>query len=239
MNPVPLRARRRYSAGHGPRPGSWCCPGRAEPPARSIASASSRPPSAASRSRATATPGTSPSTCTRPAISTPSRSTSSPARPSVPQRTFRNPKFNFDQLPFPDTRITHYYDADPKVAGRSPRRFPASRSPRTWRRWSRRSMPSGWATPRATARTTSTWSPPAWRKGLPTFCDKPIGGTVAGTRKILEFARKHKAPLMSSSLFRHEWGMEAALRDARLRRVRRHRARLGPPAQPATAWTAG
>src|SRR4051812_38429802 len=28
----------------------------------------------------------------------------------------RNPKFNFDQLPFPDTRITHYYDADPKAA---------------------------------------------------------------------------------------------------------------------------
>ena len=53
---------------------------------------------------------------------------------------------------------------------------------------------------------------PGLRKGLPTFCDKPIGGSVAGTRKILEFAREHKAPLMSSSLFRHEWGMEAALR---------------------------
>ncbi len=33
-----------------------------------------------------------------------------------------------------------------------------------------------------------------------------------GTRKILDFARQHKAPLMSSSLFRHEWGTEAALR---------------------------
>ncbi len=33
-----------------------------------------------------------------------------------------------------------------------------------------------------------------------------------GRRKILEFARKHKAPIMSSSLFRHEWGMEQALR---------------------------
>src|SRR5215468_7757908 len=29
----------------------------------------------------------------------------------------RNPKFNFDQLPFPDTKITLYYDADPKVIG--------------------------------------------------------------------------------------------------------------------------
>src|SRR2546430_4173440 len=53
---------------------------------------------------------------------------------------------------------------------------------------------------------------PALRRGLPTFCDKPIGGSVAGTRKILDFARQHKAPLMSSSLFRHEWGLEAALR---------------------------
>jgi hypothetical protein len=53
---------------------------------------------------------------------------------------------------------------------------------------------------------------PGLRKGLPTFCDKPIGGSVAGTRKILEFAREHKAPLLSSSLFRHQWGTEAALR---------------------------
>ena len=35
---------------------------------------------------------------------------------------------------------------------------------------------------------------------------------MAGTRKILEFARQNKANIMSSSLFRHEWGMEAALR---------------------------
>jgi predicted dehydrogenase len=53
---------------------------------------------------------------------------------------------------------------------------------------------------------------PALKKGLPTFCDKPIGQTVEGTRKILEFAKAHGAPLMSSSLFRHEFGMEQALR---------------------------
>ena len=35
---------------------------------------------------------------------------------------------------------------------------------------------------------------------------------MAGTKKILEFAKKHKAPIMSSSLFRHEQGMETALR---------------------------
>jgi predicted dehydrogenase len=53
---------------------------------------------------------------------------------------------------------------------------------------------------------------PGLRRGLPTFCDKPIGGSPAGTRKILDFARQHQAPLMSSSLFRHEWGTAAALR---------------------------
>jgi predicted dehydrogenase len=53
---------------------------------------------------------------------------------------------------------------------------------------------------------------PGLARRLPTFCDKPIGGTVAGTRKILEFAREHQAPLMSSSLFRHQWGTEEALR---------------------------
>ena len=73
---------------------------------------------------------------------------------------------------------------------------------------------------RASARITSTWSPRPCERGLPTFCDKPIGGSVAGTRKILEFAREHKAPIMSSSLFRHEWGMEAALRKRDARRVR-------------------
>src|SRR5258707_580358 len=36
----------------------------------------------------------------------------------------RNPKFNFDQLPFPDTRITHYYDADPAVAAQFAEVFP-------------------------------------------------------------------------------------------------------------------
>src|SRR4029079_10510393 len=53
---------------------------------------------------------------------------------------------------------------------------------------------------------------PGLEKALPTFCDKPIGGTVAGTRRILKLAEQRKAPLMSSSLFRHQWGTEQALR---------------------------
>jgi hypothetical protein len=124
----------------------------------------------------------------------------------------RNPKFNFDLLPFPDTRITHYYDADPKVAEPFTEVFPGVKVARSLEV--------------LVSETDAVWMgdasgygedhfdlvAPALAKGLPTFCDKPIGGSVAGTRKILEFARQHKAPLMSSSLFRHEWGMEAALR---------------------------
>src|SRR4051794_22514754 len=40
------------------------------------------------------------------------------------RNVFRNPKFNFGQLPFPDTKITHYYDADPKVAALFAETFP-------------------------------------------------------------------------------------------------------------------
>jgi hypothetical protein len=39
----------------------------------------------------------------------------------------RNPKYAFDQLPFPDTKITRYYDADPKAAGPFTEAFPGVR----------------------------------------------------------------------------------------------------------------
>src|SRR5262245_58096253 len=40
------------------------------------------------------------------------------------EKVYRNPKYNFDVLPFPDTRITHYYDADPAVAADFCKVFP-------------------------------------------------------------------------------------------------------------------
>ena len=124
----------------------------------------------------------------------------------------RNPRCTFDQLPFPDTRITHYYDADPKVAADFAVAFPGVKV-----------APS---VAEMVDQVDAIWLgdasgfgddhfdlvAPGLSKGLPTFCDKPIGETPAGTRKILEFARKHKTPIMSSSLFRHELGTEAALR---------------------------
>src|SRR4051812_44658090 len=36
----------------------------------------------------------------------------------------RNPRYNFDVLPFADTRITHYYDADPTVGAAYAEAFP-------------------------------------------------------------------------------------------------------------------
>lgn len=128
------------------------------------------------------------------------------------KKTVRNPKFNFDQLPFPDTKITHYYDADQSVIGPFTETFPGVKAAKS---------PEDLA-----AQVDAVWLgdasgygedhfdliAPALKRGLPTFCDKPIGASVAGTKKILEFARANKAPIMSSSLFRHEFGMEAALR---------------------------
>lgn len=124
----------------------------------------------------------------------------------------RNPKFTFDQLPFPDTRITHYYDPDPAAAAKFTEAFPG--------------VAVAKSVEELVGQVDAIWLgdasgfgddhfdlvAPGLAKGLPTFCDKPIGETPAGTRKILEFARQHDAPLMSSSLFRHEWGAEAALR---------------------------
>jgi hypothetical protein len=128
------------------------------------------------------------------------------------RKVARNPKCNFDQLPFPDTKITHYYDADPSVIGPYLETFPGVKAAKS---------PDDLA-----EQVDAVWLgdasgfgedhfdliAPALKRGLPTFCDKPIGGSVAGTKKILEFAKKHNAPIMSSSLFRHEQGMETALR---------------------------
>src|SRR5262245_61594710 len=40
------------------------------------------------------------------------------------QEYLRSPRYTFDVLPFPDTRITHYYDADPASAAPYAEAFP-------------------------------------------------------------------------------------------------------------------
>ena len=128
------------------------------------------------------------------------------------RKYMRNPKYTFDQLPFPDTRITHYYDADPKAIGPYTEAFPGVKPAKSVEELAEQVDAVWLGDASGFGEDHFDLIAPALKRGLPTFCDKPIGGTVAGTRKILEFARQHKAPLMSSSLFRHEMGMEAALR---------------------------
>lgn len=126
--------------------------------------------------------------------------------------TLRNPKFNFDQLPFPDTRITHYYDADPQAAAPFAEVFPGVQIATNLEQMVQEVDAIWLGDASGYGEDHFDLVAPGLSRGLPTFCDKPIGGTVAGTRKILELARQHHAPLMSASIFRYEWGMEAALR---------------------------
>lgn len=125
---------------------------------------------------------------------------------------FRNPKMNLDQIPFHNTEIAYYYTTSPEEAEKFCEAFPGVQRAESLEQmigdvdavWL--GDASGYGDDHFDL------VAPGLEKGLPTFCDKPIGGTVAGTRKILEFARAHRAPIMSSSLFRHQWGMETALR---------------------------
>jgi hypothetical protein len=124
----------------------------------------------------------------------------------------RSPKYNFDQLPFPDTKITHYFDSDRKAASEYTEAFPGVQVARSVEAMIEEVDAIWLGDASGFGEDHFDLVAPGIHKGLPTFCDKPIGGSVAGTRKVLELARRHKAPLMSSSLFRHQWGTEAAVR---------------------------
>ncbi len=128
------------------------------------------------------------------------------------RKVYRNPRFHFDQLPFPDTRITHYYDADPTVATAFTEVYAGVKVAPSLEKMVQEVDAVWMGDASGYGEDHFDLVAPGLARGLPTFCDKPIGGTVAGTRKILEFSRKHKAPIMSASIFRYEWGMEAALR---------------------------
>lgn len=124
----------------------------------------------------------------------------------------RNPACNFGVLPFPDTRITHYYEADPAIAKLFAEAFPGVEVCTSLERMAQEVDAIWLGDASGTGDDHFDLIAPGLAKGLPTFCDKPIGETVAGTRKILEFARQHKAPLMSGSIFRYEWGVEEVRR---------------------------
>jgi predicted dehydrogenase len=124
----------------------------------------------------------------------------------------RDPRNNFNILPFPDTKITHYYDKDPAESKCFAEAFPGVQPAESVEKMVQEVDAVWLGDASGFGDDHFDLVAPGLAKGLPTFCDKPIGGTAAGTRQILDFAKKHKAPIMSSSLFRHEWGAEMALR---------------------------
>jgi hypothetical protein len=128
------------------------------------------------------------------------------------KKIMRNPKHAFDGYPMTDTKLTLYYDADQSVIPPFCEAFPGVKPARSLKELVE-NVDAIWLGD-ASGRGEDHFDliAPALEKGLPCFVDKPIGGTVENTRKILELAKKYKAPLMSSSLFRHEFGMEHALR---------------------------
>jgi predicted dehydrogenase len=124
----------------------------------------------------------------------------------------RNPACNFGILPFPDTRITHYYEADPEIAKLFADSFPGVQVATSLEQMVSE-VDAVWLGDASGAGDDHfDLIAPGLAKGLPTFCDKPIGETVAGTRKILDFARQHKAPILSGSIFSYEWGVEEVRR---------------------------
>ena len=124
----------------------------------------------------------------------------------------RDPRNNFNILPFPDTKISHYYDKDPAESKRFAEAFPGVQAAESVEKMVKEVVAVWLGDASGFGEDHFDLVAPGLARGLPTFCDKPIGGSVAGTRQILDFAKKHQAPIMSSSIFRHEWGTEMALR---------------------------
>ena len=124
----------------------------------------------------------------------------------------RNPQIGFGIWPFPDTQITHYYDADPTVGAPFAEVFPGVQVATNLEKMVDEVDAIWMGDASGLGDDHFDLVAPGLAKGKPTFCDKPMGGTVAGTRKILDFAKQHKTPIMSGSIFNYEWGMEAALR---------------------------
>jgi hypothetical protein len=128
------------------------------------------------------------------------------------QSIVRNPTCNFGVLPFPDIRITQYYEEDPGIAKLFADAFPGVQVCTSLEKMVDEVDAIWLGDASGTGDDHFDLIAPGLAKGRPTFCDKPIGRTVQGTRKILEFARQYKAPLMSASIFCYEWGVEEVRR---------------------------
>ena len=128
------------------------------------------------------------------------------------ERYLRNPRYSFDQLPFPDTRITHVYANPADGLTNYIEVFPGVRIARTSQELVE-SVDAVWlgdASGRGNDHFELVAPGPAARPAhFLRQADRRHRGRDA---RILDLAREHRAPLMSSSIFRHEFGMEHALR---------------------------
>ena len=120
------------------------------------------------------------------------------------------------------TRASRHVYADPADGLRTvtSRRSPACGSPSRWRSWSNRWMRSGWATPRAGRRSFRSGRAGPGRRAADVLRQADRRHRRRDAARSSNSAKKHGAPLMSSSLFRHEFGMEQALRLRDSRRIR-------------------
>jgi hypothetical protein len=135
-----------------------------------------------------------------------------PGSAKIFEQYFRNPRTNFDTVPFPDTRITHVYDRDPTAQTMFCEAYPGVQIAKSLEEMIPQVDAIWLGDASGFGEDHYDLVAPGLEAGKPTFCDKPIGASVEGTRKILELAKSRGTPIMSSSLYRHQWGTEQALR---------------------------
>ena len=135
-----------------------------------------------------------------------------PGRIELFENFLFTPAVGFGQNLWEDMQVTHYYEQDPENAIPYTEAFPGVKVAKSIEEMVNEVDCIWLGDGSGFGEDHFDLIAPGLEKGLPTFCDKPIGGSVAGTRKILEFARQHKTPLMSSSIFRYQWGLEESIR---------------------------
>jgi hypothetical protein len=119
------------------------------------------------------------------------------------RKWLRNPRITGGKPPFPDTRITHVYDKEEKAAKRFAAVFTGAKPVAKVEKMIGEVDAVLLGDDIGKADDHRDLVAPALEAGLPVFCDKPLADSPTRAREIITLAEKHKAPLMSSSLFRH------------------------------------
>jgi hypothetical protein len=119
------------------------------------------------------------------------------------RKWLRNPRVTGGEPPLTDTRITQVYDPDEQAAKRFAAVFTGAKSVAKVEKMVGEVDAVLLGDDIGKGEYHLDLIAPALEAGLPVFCDKPLAHTPARAREIIRLAEKHKAPLMSSTLFRH------------------------------------